>query len=143
MAFDPTVYSRARQGINSDFAAKGAANLYARQLGQQRGRREIKDLRQQYQQAVPGVVSSYTQRGLSGPGVQSGVTRRGLQQFAANNLNAIQGVRDGMADGKNQYRMSQAQLAQERQSSLFELQRQKRAEIAAAAAQLAAFQQYR
>lgn len=142
MAFDPSVYSRARQGINSDFAAKSAANLYARQLSQTRGSREIGDLRKQYTQRTPGFVASYAQRGLTGPGVSSGVYTNALQRYAASNMEGIQGVRDRMAQDENQFSLSQAQLANERQSALFDLQRQKRAEIAAAAAQLAAFQQF-
>jgi len=58
------------------------ANQQAAFLGQQRGKRNIADLKEQYIEGFDPTVSSYARRGLIAPDVQSGIARSGLEKYA-------------------------------------------------------------
>lgn len=137
MAFDAGAYVTQRQNIRSDYAAQRAANEYARRLSQQRGNRQIGDLRTAYNRAIPGFVSGYTGRGLAGEGVQSGVYRNALSNYAADQFRRVQDVQDQMRSDWNGFDQQNRMLAQQKQSALAELEWKRRMEIMAAAAQLA------
>lgn len=77
----------------SQYGATSAKNAYSQFLAQQRGNRQVFDINKQYEQAAPGVVNSFTKRGLAGPGIQSGIFSRSLNELAkqkTENINASQ-----------------------------------------------------
>lgn len=129
--------------ITSDYAAERAANSYSQRLSQQRGLRDIGYSRESYNERTPGFVSGWAKRGLAGAGVKSGVYSRALSNYARDQFRNVQGIQDNMQEEWNSYEMANRNLDRQRQSALAELEWQKRMEIAAAAAELAGFSQYK
>lgn len=61
---------------------KSLANQQAAFLGQQRGKRNIADVKKQYVEGYDPFVSGFARRGLIAPDVQSGIARSGLEKYA-------------------------------------------------------------
>lgn len=140
--FDYTGYNQRKRAALGSYGAKTAQNAYAQFLSQQRGSRKKFDIQQQYEKQTPKVVGAYTRRGLAGPGVQSGVYERGLQDFASQNLTDLNDAQLAMDNQAAQSRLDDAQARADYDAEIAQLEAEKQASIAQAAATLAAFKPF-
>jgi hypothetical protein len=140
--FDYMGYNQKKRAAGAGYASKTAANTYAQFLSQQRGSRKKFDLQQQYEKQAPQVVGSFTKRGLAGPGVQSGIYQKGLTDFATQNFNDMADLNRQQDEEMQQSQFEQAQTKAEYDQQIAELEAQKQASIASAAATLTAFKPF-
>ena len=140
--FDYMGYNQKKRAAGAGYASKTAANTYAQFLSQQRGARKKFDLQQQYEKQAPKVVGGFTQRGLAGPGVQSGIYEKGLTDFAQQNFRDMADFNSEQDMEMQRSRYEQAQAKAEYDQQIAELEAQKQASIANAAATLAAFKPF-
>lgn len=141
-SFDYMGYNQKKRATDTGYASKTAANTYARFLSQQRGARKKFDIQQQYEKQAPKVVGSFTKRGLAGPGVQSGIYQKGLTDFATQNFNDLADLNRSQNEEMQQSQFEQAQNRAEYDMQIAELEAQKQASIANAAATLTAFKPF-
>jgi hypothetical protein len=140
--FDYMGYNQKKRAAGAGYASKTAANTYAQFLSQQRGSRKKFDLQQQQERQAPKIVSGYAQRGLAGPGVQSGIYQKGLTDFATQNFQDFADLNRSQDEEMQQSRFEQAQNKAEYDQQIAELEAQKQASIASAAATLSAFKPF-
>jgi hypothetical protein len=140
--FDYMGYNQKKRAAGSGYASKTAANTYAQFLSQQRGARKKFDLQQQYERQTPQVINSFTKRGLAGPSVQSGIYQKGLTDFAKQNFNDMADLNRMQDEEMQQSQLEQAQTKAEYDQQIAELEAQKQASIANAAATLTAFKPF-
>ena len=140
--FDYMGYNQKKRAATAGYGAKTAANTYAQFLSQQRGSRKKFDIQQQYEKQAPKVVGSFTKRGLAGPGVQSGIYQKGLTDFAKQNFDDLAGVDREQNEAIQTAQFEQAQTKAEYDQQIAELESQKQASIAQAAATLSAFKPF-
>jgi len=140
--FDYMGYNQKKRAAGAGYASKTAANTYAQFLSQQRGARKKFDIQQQYEKQAPQVVGSFTKRGLAGPGVQSGIYQKGLTDFAQQNFRDLADLNSEMDMGAQQAKFEQAQTKAEYDQQIAELEAEKQASIARAAATLSAFKPF-
>lgn len=140
--FDYLGYGKRKRAALSSYGAKSAQNAYAQFLSQQRGARKKFDLQKQYEAKAPRVVSAYTKRGLAGPGVSSGIFEKGLGDFATQQFDEMSSLDRSLADERNQFDLDERQLRADYDAQIAELEAQKQASIAQAAATLAAFKPF-
>ncbi len=141
-SFDYMGYNQKKRAAGAGYASKTAANTYAQFLSQQRGSRKKFDLQQQQERQAPKVVSGFTQRGLAGPGVQSGIYQKGLTDFATQNFQDFADLNRAQDEEMQQHKFEQAQTQAEYDQQIAELEAQKQASIAQAAATLSAFKPF-
>ncbi len=142
MALDNYPYVQKKSALNTGLASKLAANTYARFLNKQRGSRQMADVKDQYERQTPGVIGSFTKRGVAGPGVQSGIFQRGMTDFGQQQFKSMQGVQEGIDEGENELRQQEAELRSQHAQDLADLEMQKQIQIAQSAATLSAFKPY-
>ena len=135
-------YNQRKRAATGSYGAKAAQNAYAQFLSQQRGSRKKFDIQQQYEKQAPKVVSSFTKRGLAGPGVTSGVYERGLQDFGQENLRDLSDLQSAQDEEMNRLKFEDAQAKADYDMEIAELEAEKQASIAQAAATLAAFKPF-
>ena len=140
--FDYLGYNQRKRAATGSYGAKAAQNAYAQFLSQQRGSRKKFDLKQQYEKQAPKLVSSYAKRGLAGPGVQSGVYERGLQEFGQQNVRDLSDLANAQDEEMNQLRLEDAQNRADYDMEIAQLEMEKQAAIAQAAATLSAFKPF-
>lgn len=140
--FDYLGYNQRKRAATGSYGAKAAQNAYAQFLSQQRGSRKKFDLKQQYEKQAPKLVSSYAKRGLAGPGVQSGVYERGLQEFGQQNVRDLADLANSQDEEMNQLRLQDAQNRADYDMEIAQLEAEKQAAIAQAAATLSAFKPF-
>lgn len=140
--FDYLGYNQRKRAATGSYGAKAAQNAYAQFLSQQRGTRKKFDIQQQYEKQAPKVVSSYTKRGLAGPGVKSGVYERGLQEFGQQNVRDLSDLANSQDEEMNQLRLQDAQNRADYDMEIAQLEAEKQAAIAQAAATLSAFKPF-
>lgn len=140
--FDYTGYNQKKRAAGAGYASKTAANAYAQFLSQQRGARKKFDIQQQYEKQTPQVVSSFTKRGLAGPGMQSGIYQKGLTDFARQNFQDMADLNRTQDEEMQQLKYDDAQSRAEYDQQIAELEAQKQASIAQAAATLSAFKPF-
>lgn len=140
--FDYMGYNQKKRAAGSGYASKTAANTYAQFLSQQRGSRKKFDLQQQQERQAPQVVGSFTKRGLAGPGVQSGIYQKGLTDFAKQNFQDMADLNRTQDEEMQQLKYDDAQNRAEYDQQIAELEAQKQASIAQAAATLSAFKPF-
>lgn len=140
--FDYLGYSKRLRAAGSTYGAKAAQNAYAQFLSQQRGTRKKFGIQQAYEKGAPQVVSAYSKRGLAGPGVKSGIYARGLQDYAMKNLSDLADLQRSQDEQAQQYRLDDAQARAEYDQQIAELEAEKAAQIASAAATLSAFKPF-
>lgn len=105
------------------------ANQQAAFLGQQRGQRNIADIKRQYQEGYDPLVSSYANRGLIAPDVQSGIARSGLEKYAESLQRDLGAETQNMQDNLNQIAMTEASQQGDIEDFLAELRLQKQKDI--------------
>jgi hypothetical protein len=142
MAFNNLPYQQKASALETGLNAKLNANTFARFLNKQRGNRQAFETRQQFEQQTPGVIGSFTKRGLAGPGVKSGIFQRGMDEFGKQQFNALQNIQDTMNVGENELDQQEADVRAQYKQDLADLELQKQAQIAQSAATLAAFKPY-
>lgn len=142
MAFNNLPYQQKANALTTGLDAKLNANTYARFLNKQRGNRQAFETRQQFEQQTPGVIGSFTKRGVAGPGVRSGIFQRGMDEFGRQQTSALQGVQDTMDEGERQLKEQEADLRAQYAQEVADLELQKQAQIAQSAATLASFKPY-
>jgi glycosylphosphatidylinositol transamidase (GPIT) subunit GPI8 len=142
MAFNYLPYQQKASALESGLNSKLTANAYARFLNKQRGNRQMFDTRQQFEKQTPGVIGSFTKRGLAGPGVRSGIFQRGMDEFGTQQFNALQNVQDTMNQGESELNQQEADLRAQYKQDIADLEMQKNAQIAQSAATLSAFKPY-
>lgn len=140
--FDYMGYNQKKRAADAGYASKTAANTYAQFLSQQRGARKKFDLKQQQERQAPKVVGGFTQRGLAGPGVQSGIYQKGLTDFATQNFQDFADLDREQNEEMQRSQFEQAQTKAEYDQQIAELEAQKQASIASAAATLSAFKPF-
>lgn len=140
--FDYLGYNQRKRAATGSYGAKAAQNAYAQFLSQQRGSRKKFDIQQQYEKQAPKIVSSYAKRGLAGPGVQSGVYERGLQEFGQQNVRDLSDLANAQDEEMNQLRLQDAQARADYDMEIAQLEMEKQAAIAQAAATLSAFKPF-
>lgn len=142
MAADLSPYIGQENAVRNDFAAKSAANAFSRNLGQQRGSRNITDFRQGFKRQLPQFTASFGQRGLSGGGIRSGVMQGAMRNFVGDYTRDLGRAQEDNFNEMQQYDFNQSRFQAERDRALADLQAQKAATIAATAAQIAALRPY-
>jgi hypothetical protein len=140
--FNYTGYNQRKRAATGSYGAKAAQNAYAQFLSQQRGARKKFDIQQDYEKKAPRVVSSFAKRGLAGPGVTSGVYERGLQEFGQQNLRDLSDLANSQDEEMNQLRLQDAQNRADYDMEIAQLEAEKQASIAQAAATLTAFKPF-
>lgn len=131
-----------RQKIQDDFATNLAASNYATFLSQQRGARQLGDLRRGWVKVFPRFSAGWATRGFAGPNVRSGVYRRALEDLAAEYARGQSDIYGEMDAAKNQQVLYQAQLEAERRRALADIEFQKQLEIQQAAQNLLNFRTF-
>ena len=140
--FDYMGYNRRKRAAGSTYGAKTAQNAYAQFLSQQRGSRKKFDLQQGYEKQTPGVIGSFTKRGLAGPGVKSGIFQRGMTDFATRQFQDMADLNRAQDEEMQQLQLDDRQTRAEYDQQIAELEAQKQASIAQAAATLSAFKPF-
>ena len=140
--FDYMGYNQKKRAAGAGYASKTAANTYAQFLSQQRGSRKKFDLQQQYEKEAPKVVGSFTKRGLAGPGVQSGIFQKGMIDFGNQNVRDFADLNRAQDEEMQQLQFDEKQNRAEYDQQIAELEAQKQASIASAAATLSAFKPF-
>ena len=140
--FDYMGYNQKKRAAGSGYASKQAANTYAQFLSQQRGARKKFGIQQDYEKQAPKVVGSFTKRGLAGPGVQSGIYQRGLTDFAQQNFMDLSDLNRDQDEEMQRLQFEGRQNTAEYDQQIAELEAQKQASIAQAAATLSAFKPF-
>lgn len=142
MALDFMGFEQRKRAATGAYGAKAAQNAYAQFLSQQRGARKTFDVKQQYERQAPKVVSSFTKRGLAGPGVMSGVYETGLQRFGEQNIRDLGDIANMQDEEMNRLKFEDAQARAEYDQQIADLEAEKQAAIAQAAATLSAFKPF-
>lgn len=142
MAVNLFPYMQKKAALGQGYASKTAANTYSQFLAQQRGNRQMADVRQQFKAQTPKVMNAYLRRGLSGPGVRSGVYERGLSDFAKQQTTAENETQQAINEAIDALRQQRVDMDAEYQRELADLELQKANEQAQAAATLLAFRPY-
>lgn len=140
--FDYMGYGQRQRAALGSYGAKAAQNAYARFLSQQRGARKKFDVQQQMEKQAPKVVSAYSRRGLAGPGVTSGIYERGLQDFGRQFTDTMADIDTGLAQEAQQADLEERQLRADYDNQIAQLEAEKQAAIARAAATLSAFKPF-
>lgn len=140
--FDYMGYNQKKRAAGAGYASKTAANTYAQFLSQQRGARKKFDLQQQYEKEAPKVVGSFAKRGLAGPGVQSGIFQKGMIDFGNQNVRDFADLNRAQDEEMQQLQFDEKQNRAEYDQQIAELEAQKQASIASAAATLSAFKPF-
>ena len=140
--FDYLGYNQKKRSAGSGYASKQAANTYAKFLSQQRGARKKFDIQQGYEKQAPKIVGGFTKRGLAGPGVKSGIYDRGLTDFAQQNFRDMADFNSEQDMEMQQFDLNSRQARAEYDQQIAELEAQKQASIANAAATLSAFKPF-
>jgi hypothetical protein len=140
--FDYMGYNQKKRAAGSGYASKQAANTYAQFLSQQRGARKKFDIQQGYEKQTPKIVGSFTKRGLAGPGVQSGIYQKGLTDFAQQNFRDLSDAQSETDQEAQRLQFEEKQNTAEYDQQIAELEAQKQASIAQAAATLSAFKPF-
>jgi hypothetical protein len=140
--FDYMGYNRRKRAAGSTYGAKTAQNAYAQFLSQQRGSRKKFDFQNQTEKLAPKLVTSFSQRGLAGPGVKSGIYERGLTDFAKDRFQGMADINREQDEEMQQLQLEDRQTRAEYDQQIAELEAQKQAAIAQAAATLSAFKPF-
>lgn len=101
------------------------ANTQSAFLGQQRGKRRMDDIRKQYKENLPSLVSGYGRRGLGGPNVSSGIRTSGLEKFAQNLQRDLGVESQNLQDELNNLSLQDASEQADLESYLAQLRLQK------------------
>lgn len=141
-SFDYSGFNQRQRAAAGTYGAKTAQNTYAKFLAQQRGSRKKFDVRQKYEKETPQVVGSFTKRGLAGPGVQSGIFSRGMNEYAQKQFQDMSDIDTEQAQELQRLQLENDQTEAEYNQQIAELQAEKQAAIAQAAATLSAFKPF-
>jgi hypothetical protein len=140
--FNYVNYGQRRNAATGSYGARAAQNAYAQFLSQQRGSRKKFQFGEQTEKMAPKVVSSFTQRGLAGPGVRSGVYERGLTDFAKQRFEGLSDINRQFDEEAQQLKLDDAQNIADYNQQIAQLEAEKQASIAQAAATLSAFKPF-
>lgn len=142
MAINLLPFMQKRSALDTGLGSRLSANAYSQFLAQQRGNRQLADVRKQYQMQTPKVMNAYLRRGLSGPGVRSGVYERGLSDFAGQQATAMDDVQQAMNQTLDQLAQQRRDIRAQYDMDVANLEMEKANAQAQAAATLAAFKPY-
>ncbi len=140
--FDYMGYNQRKRAAAGTYGASSARNAYAQFLAQQRGSRKKFNFQNETEKLTPKLVTSFSQRGLAGPGVKSGVFERGLTDFAKQRFEGMSDINREQDEEMQQLKLQDAQERAEYDQQIAELESQKQAAIAQAAATLSAFKPF-
>src|SRR5262245_27781562 len=84
--YDAGAYERRKRDIEYDYGQQQTQNAYGRFLSQQRGERNLGDMRMNFGRSYAPFKAQYGQRGLGGAGISSGVQRQGMANFTGDYL---------------------------------------------------------
>jgi hypothetical protein len=129
-------YERQRGDINYKYSTDAATNAYGRFISQQRGERNLGDMKQNFGRAYPNYKSQFGQRGLAGGGINSGTMQQSMNRFVGDYAQQYQRGQQDMTQGLQQYDLNQMNLDQWRQQALQDVEQQKANDIANAAMNL-------
>lgn len=140
--FDYLGYNQRKRAAGNTYGAKTAQNAYAQFLSKQRGARKKFDLQQGYEKQTPGVIGSFTKRGVAGPGVKSGIFQRGMTDFATKQFQDMADLNRAQDEEMQQLQLEDKQTRAEYDQQIADLEAEKQAAIAQAAATLSAFKPF-
>lgn len=120
----------AQNAARNEYAAKSAANTFSRTLSQQRGNRQLGDMRRSFGRQLPSFTASFGRRGLSGPGIRSGVMQRAMNNYIGDYTRDLGRAQGDLDNEMRQFDFNQARFAAERDNALASLEAQKAAMIA-------------
>jgi len=123
-------YERHKTNIEYDYGNNVATNAYGRFLSQQRGQRNLGDMKTNFGRQYPTYRAQFGQRGLAGPGVRSGVERRSMTNYLGDYAQQYGRAQQDMTQESQQADMREQQYGAFRQQSLADLEAQKAAQIA-------------
>lgn len=118
------------------------ANQQAAFLGQQRGKRNIADIKRQYIEGYDPMVSGYARRGLIAPDVQSGIARSGLEKYAESLQRDLGSETQNTQDQLNQIALNEASQQADIEDFLASLRLQKQQDILSSASALKSISSY-
>ena len=118
------------------------ANQQAAFLGQQRGTRNLANIRRQGVQGFMPKMAEYGKRGLAGPNVQSGIQRKGLESYAARLQEDLGTEQQSIQDALNEIAMNEANAQSDLEQYLADLRYKKQQDIINAATALKQFSAY-
>lgn len=139
---DLSKYATQRRNVAANHAAQSAANTFGRTLGQQRGSRQLGDLRRNFGRQLPSFQASYGARNLAGGNYQSGVYKRALGEFTGDYNRQYGRQQQDMYDQMREFDMNQSVYDTERDRAYGDIDIAKAAEIASAAQQIQALRPY-
>lgn len=119
-----------------------ANNAYGRFLSQQRGSRQLGDMRSNFNRQLPGYKASWSQRGMAGPGIQSGVYNRGLSNTLGDFARDYGRMQTDNQQELQNYDLQSAQTTAYLNNSLANIEQQKQNDIANAALMIEALRPY-
>lgn len=119
-----------------------ANNAYGRFLSQQRGSRNLGDMRTNFNRQLPSYKSSWSQRGLAGPSIQSGVMQRGMANTMGDFTRDYSRAQTDAQQELQNYDLQSAQINAYLNNSLASIEQSKQDDIANAALMLEALRPY-
>jgi len=136
MAFDPSLFTARRRGLEQQFGAQTAMNAYSKFLSQTRGQREQQEYSRGVEKELPRLTSRYGRRGVYGQGVRSGIYRRGLEDFGTEAARQRGYMSEDLSNALRQYDLQQASSLSGYEQQLTDLEAEKARQIAEDAAVL-------
>lgn len=127
---DLTPILQGQQAARRQYGAQSAANTFSKTLSQQRGNRQIGDMRRGFGRELPKFGAQFGRRGLAGSGIRSGVMQRAMNNYIGDYTRNLGRAQGDMSDNLREFDMNEARFAAERDSTLAGLEAQKAALIA-------------
>ena len=87
MAYNPPSYGgyeRAKNDTQYKYTQDATTNAYSRFISQQRGKRNLGDMQNNYKQSFPEQTAQFGQRGISAGGINSGIMNNSMNRFVGN-----------------------------------------------------------
>lgn len=135
-------YAQQSADANYRYNTDKANNAYGRFLSQQRGKRTLGDMSQNFNRALPNYKAGFGQRGLSGPGIRSGTMARSMSNFLGDYATDYSRAQQDMTQEAQNYDLQSAQADAYLNNSLASIEQQKQDDIANAALAIEALRPY-
>lgn len=129
-------YERQKGSVDQQHGSQSATNAYGRFISQQRGSRQLGDMKRGFQRQTPIFKSQFGQRGLAGPNASSGVMRQSMQNYLGDYGRDFGRAQQDVTQQLQGYDMNQDNLNSWRQQQMADIEAQKATAIAQDAAQL-------
>tara|TARA_R110002126_G_scaffold36734_3_gene111465 strand:- start:10845 stop:11294 length:450 start_codon:yes stop_codon:yes gene_type:complete len=139
MAYNPPSYGgyeRAKNDTQYKYTQDATTNAYSRFISQQRGKRNLGDMQNNYKQSFPEQTAQFGQRGISAGGINSGIMNNSMNRFVGNYAQQQGRATQDLSSELQQYDLGQLGMDSWRDRQLASIEADKQAAIANDAAQL-------